>query len=132
MLTMASSAGSTGTSVAQSQTPQPSSTSHRPLRREGAVIILTAAEQALQDAMMRSSPPPEPVLGKRTFEDNSDHDGDTEPEGEVSVTEPPSRGNITASTLRYATHKKLRAEQRDELEAFLKVSRSVMAFNPRS
>jgi len=40
--------------------PQP----RRPLQREGAMILLSPAEQALQDAILRSSPPPEPVLGK--------------------------------------------------------------------
>jgi len=44
--------------------PIPSSQPHRPLQREGAVILLSSAEQALEDAMMRSSPMPELVLGK--------------------------------------------------------------------
>lgn len=125
---MSSPAGLTGASATQSQTPQPLSTSqiHRPLRREGAINLLSAAEQALQDAMMRSSPPPETVLGKRTPGGDGDQDGDTEPDDETPVREPPSHGNITAATLRYATHKKLRAEQRDELETFLKVSNSLM------
>jgi len=35
-----------------------------PLQREGAMILLSPAEQALQDAMLRSSPPPKPVLRK--------------------------------------------------------------------
>ncbi|KAF8952144.1 hypothetical protein BDZ97DRAFT_1880774 [Flammula alnicola] len=121
-------AGSPDTSVAQSQASQPLSTSQvrRPLQREGAIILLSPAEQALEDAMSRSSPPPEQVLGKRTHEqDDEQEGGDTEPEEGTSATAqaqslPPSLSNVTAATLRYATYKKLRTEQRDELEAFLR------------
>ena len=113
-----------------SQTPlQPISSSqpHRPLRREGATIFLSAAEQAMEDAMMRSSPTPEPVLGKRTrLADDLTDGNDTEPDnGSPSTTQPqslPSISNVAAATLRYASKKKLRPEQRDEVDAFLLVS----------
>jgi len=78
--------------------------------------------------MFRSSPPPEQVLGKRAHEhDDEQEGGDTEPEEGTSASAQvqlagPSLSNVTAATLRYATHKKLRAEQRDELDAFLQVS----------
>lgn len=103
-----------------------------PLQREGARYFPSAAEQALEDAMMRSSPPPETALGKRARpgDELPDDNGDeTEPE-EVSSTRPPqatstpSISNVMAATLRYASKKKLRAEQRDEVEAFLLVSTS--------
>ena len=131
-------AGSPDASTAQSQPPQPVSTSQRRLlQREGAVYILSPAEQALEDAMLRSSPPPEQVLGKRTHEedDEEDPDGDTELEEGTSTSAQaqslaPSLGNITGITLRYATYKKLRAEQRDELEAFLQVSTSLTYLSP--
>jgi hypothetical protein len=117
---------------AQSQTPQPVPTAprHRPLQREGAVIFLSQAEQALRDAMLRSSLTPEPVLGKRTHREQDTPDGsDTEPDEEgSSTTHPqsllPSISNITAASLRYATKKKLRPEQCNDLEAFLLVSAS--------
>ncbi len=98
--------------------------------------MLTPAERALEIAMSRSSPPPEQVLGKRTHEQNDEQEGgDTEPEEETSATPQarslaPSLSNVTAVTLRYATYKKLRAEQRDELEAFLQVSISLMYHGP--
>lgn len=121
-------AASPDLSAAQSQ-PVSSSQAHRPLRREGAIIFLSAAEQALEDAMSRSSPSPEQVLGKRTHEQDDEQGagGDTEPEeGSSSSAQAqslaPSLSNVTAATLRYATFKKLRAEQRDELDAFLQVS----------
>ena len=104
-------------------------TSRRPLQREDAQYFPSAAEEALEKAMMRSSPPPEPLLGKRVRDD--DHPGDdvhdTEPDEEGSPTanpQPsiPSMSNLTAATLRYATKKKLRPEQRDEVEAFFSVS----------
>jgi len=119
--------GSPDTSAAQSQASQPRP---RPIQREGAIVLLTPAERALQNAMLRSSPPPEQVLGKRTHEQNDDDEqegGDTEPEKGTSATGQarslaPLYSNVTAATLRYATYKKLRAEQREELEAFLQVS----------
>ena len=101
----------------------------RPLRREGAQYFLSQAEQALEEAMMRSSPPPEPLLGKRVRDDDQagDDDHSTEPDEEgSSTTHPqpliPSMSNLTAATLRYASKKKLRADQRDEVEAFFSVS----------
>ena len=96
----------------------------RPLQREGAMIFLSPAEQALQDAMLRSSPTPEPLLGKRTHREDDDNGSDNNED--TSTPQPtqllPSTSNITAAALRYATHKKLRPEQRDELENFLLVS----------
>jgi len=129
------------TSPAGSPTPSraslPTSQARRPLQREGAIILLSPAEQALEDAMLRSSPPPDQMLGKRTRtnEQSDGQEGDTEPEEGTSATAQaqslaPSLGNVTAATLRYATNKKLRAEQRDELEAFLHVSTSLMHFGP--
>ena len=132
-------AGSPDASAAQSQASQPvsSSQARRPLQREGAVILLSPAEQALEDAMLRSSPPPEQVLGKRTHEQNDEQEGgDTESEEGTSAISAqaqsltPSLGNVTAATLRYATYKKLRAEQCNKLKAFLQVSTSLMYFGP--
>ena len=101
--------------------PQP----RRPLRREGAIILLSPAEQTLQDAMLRSSPPPEPVLGKRPHQED-DNGGDDNRDTSTPPMQPqtslPSLSNVTAAALGYATHKKLRPEQRDELETFLLVS----------
>jgi hypothetical protein len=93
------------------------------------MILLSPIEQALQDAMLRSSPPPEQVLGKRT---HGEPDGeDTEPDKDSSVMAlAPSLSNVTSASLRYATHKKLRPEQRDELEAFLQVSASLSYLCP--
>lgn len=109
----------------------------RPLRREGAVILPTAAERALEEAMLRSSPEPDPsdtLLGKRTRGPNDDsqdgNDTELEPD-EDSGTPPivqsstPTLSNIRAATLRYASQKKLRTEQRGELDAFLRVSTSL-------
>jgi hypothetical protein len=119
-------ASTTMASTAQSHTPQPPpNVNGRPLQWEGAVVLLSRAEQALLDAMLRSSPTPEPVLGKRPYQGEDPQDGnDTEPDEEGSLTQllSPSIGNITAATLRYATKKKLRPEQRDDLESFLQVS----------
>lgn len=117
-------------SMSQPKAHQPASTTQarRPLQREGAIILLSPAEQALEDVMPRSSPSPEPILGKRTYEQDGEQDGgDTEHEEEASATLQtqslaPLVGNVTAATFRYATHKKLRVEQRSELEAFLQVS----------
>lgn len=121
------------------QQPVPSSQPRRPIQREGAFRIenLTAAEQALEDAMNRLSSPPPEVLGKRTREDGSGEGSDSEPDedsprnGEQGASEmqpqssQPSISNVTASTRRYAAKKKLRPEQRDELDAFLLVSFSI-------
>ena len=110
--------------AAASQTPpQPiqSSQPHRPLQREGAVVFLLAAEQAMEDTMMRSSLTPEPVLGKRGRQADSLTDGnDTEPDNGLPST--PSISNVAAATLWYVSKKKLRPEQRDEVDAFLLVS----------
>ena len=103
-------------------TPQP----RRPLQREGARILLSPVEQALQDAMLRCSPPPEPVLGKQPHqEDNNGSNGNKD----MSTLPPmqpqtslPSISNVTAAALEYATHKKLCPEQHNELETFLLVS----------
>lgn len=110
--------------------PQP----RRPLRREGAVFILTAEEQLLQDAMlMSSSPPPEPVLGKRTRQEGDNGEDDVEDDATTPAlqlqTSLPSISNITAAALRYATNKKLRPEQREEVEAFLLVSFCFIAYS---
>lgn len=98
----------------------------RPLQREGAMILLSPAEQALEDAMLRSSPTPEAVLGKRTRRESDDTDSGNERDATPPPTQPqssiPSISNVTAAALRYAAHKKLRPEQRNELEAFLLVS----------
>ena len=102
--------------------------SRRPLQREGAQYFLSAAEEALAEAMMRSSPPPEPLLGKRVRDNDqpAEDDHDSEADEEVPPTthlQPsiPSISNLTAATLRYAAKKKLRPEQRDEVEAFFSV-----------
>jgi hypothetical protein len=103
----------------------------RPLRRDGAFCFqgLTPAEQAMEEAMMASSsPPPELVLGKRRRSVNEPVDGgDTEPEEQGSSIAPPqselpSITNVAATVRRYAAIKKLRPEQRDEVDAFLSVS----------
>jgi hypothetical protein len=114
----------TGDASLTSFPPIPSS---RPLRREGATFFLSRAEQALEESMMSTSPPPESVLGKRTRGPGDTTDGnDTEPDnGSPSTTEPqplPSISNVAAATLRYALKKKLRPEQREEVDAFLLVS----------
>ena len=109
----------------------PSSQPHRPLRREGATIFLSPAEQAVENAMMRSSPAPDPMpesaLGKRPRGVDDSTDGnDTEPDNESPSTTQlqslPSISNVAAATLRYALKKKLRPEQREEVDAFLLVS----------
>lgn len=109
----------------------PSSHSSRPLQREGAFRFetLTPEEMALEDAMNRSSPPPQ-ILGKRTHNDEGDEGDTTEPdedsprngEQDSLASSKPSISNVTISSQRYASKKKLRPEQRDELDAFLLVS----------
>jgi len=103
----------------------------RPLQREGARFFLSAAEQAMEDAMNRSSSPiPALSLGKRTRQADDPEDGnDTEQDEDLSSPVQPSSatssfGNVTAAALRYASKKKLRPEQRDEVEALLLVSTS--------
>jgi len=97
--------------------------SQRPLRREGAFIFLSPAEQAMEDAMTRASPSPERVLGKRPRHPTDGND--TETDNETSTTQSqslPSISNVAAASLRYASKKKLRPEQRDEVDTFLLVS----------
>ena len=79
--------------------------------------------------MMRSSsPPPESLLGKQArHDDQEDGDHGTETEEDESPTTRPqpssiSVSNLTAAALRYATKKKLRPEQSEEVEAFFSVS----------
>jgi len=83
----------------------------------------------MEEAMMASSsPPPESVLGKRRRSVDEPVDGgDTEPDEQGSSIAPPqselpSITNVAATVRRYAAIKKLRPEQRDEVEAFLSVS----------
>lgn len=69
---------------------------------------------------------PELLLGKRTRQEGDSADEhDTEPDDTPpSATQHellPSISNVAAATLRYAS-KKLRPEQRDEVDAFLLVS----------
>lgn len=91
----------------------------------------------MEAVMNRSSSPgpEESALGKRAREgDDSGDQDDAEPDDErptPATTEPqslPSLSNITAATLRYASKKKLRPEQRDELEVFLSVSSPFISF----
>lgn len=112
----------------------PSQSAPRPLQREGARYFPSAAERAMEAAMLRSSSPPvDPVLRKRAREgDDLGDQGDTEPEDEGSASQeatadppPPSLGNVITATSRYAAKKKLRPEQRDEVEVFLLVSSSL-------
>jgi hypothetical protein len=127
--------GFSDASTAQSQLAF-TSPARPPLWREGAITMLTPAEQALELAMSRLSLPPEQVSRKRTHEQiNEQEGGDTEPdEGTFATAQArslaPSLSNVTAVTLRYAIYKKLRTEQRDELEAFLQVSISLMHHGP--
>ncbi len=78
--------------------------------------------------MLRSSPPPEPLLGKRIRDADlpGDDDDDSEPENDPSATHlppsTPSISNVTAVALRYASKKKLRPDQREEVQAFFSVS----------
>lgn len=73
--------------------------------------------------MLRSSPPPEQVVGKRTRQEDDDGGIDTEPDEDSPSTYqqslPPSVSNVADATRRYALKKKLRPEQRDEVDAFL-------------
>ena len=110
------------------------------------MIILTPAEQAVADAMVRSSPPPpDPsppsVLGKRARSPSGYEDGNTtEPDtavagspltvsaGSLRASVGPLVDRSSASILRYASKKKLRPEQREEVEAFLQVRPLSMEF----
>lgn len=111
--------------------PLPPQLTHRPLQREGAVILLSAAERAIEDAMMRSSSPPveDPAPRKRAREGEDPEDTELDEPGEdppsplaATQSQGPSLSNVIAATRRYASRKKLRPEQRDEVEAFLSVS----------
>ena len=131
-------ASSTSNEESPTDSPSIPQRVHRPLQREGAFYsAASAAERAMEAAMNRSSSPgpEETALGKRARE--GDHPGDqddTEPDDDESapaataLQSPPALSNITAATLRYASKKKLRPEQRDELEDFLSVSLLVMSF----
>jgi len=69
--------------------------------------------------MLQSSSPPHSVLGRRSRHEGNDTD--TEPD----TVEPhalPEISNVSAAVMRYATKKKLRPEQRDDLDSFLTVS----------
>ena len=78
--------------------------------------------------MLRLSPSPDQLLGKQAHVQDDEQDGgDTEPEESTFASAQaqslaPLLSNVTAATLRYATFKKLHAEQRDKLDAFLQVS----------
>jgi hypothetical protein len=77
----------------------------------------------MEDAMLRSSPPPETMLGKRTRQGGDDGNIDTEPDEDPSSTpQQPSVSNVADASRRYVLKKKLRPEQRDEVDAFLLVS----------
>jgi hypothetical protein len=108
--------GSPDASTAQSQLAS-TSPACPPLWRKGAIIMLTPAEQALELAMSRLSLPPEQVSRKRTHEQiDAQEGGDTEPDKGTFATPQarslaPLLSNVTAVTLRYATYKKLCAEQ---------------------
>lgn len=98
------------------------------LQREGAMFILSTGQQAMLDAMDRSSSPvPIPdVLGKRPrLGSESPDGGDTEPEGAIRdvgiASVVPSFSNVAADVHRFAARKKLRPEQRDDLDSFLQV-----------
>jgi len=73
--------------------------------------------------MLRSSPTPEPVLGKRTHRvDNltlEDHNDTEHEEGPPLTTSLDSFNHVVAT---FRLKKKLRPEQCDELDAFLSVS----------
>ncbi len=72
--------------------------------------------------MMRSSPPPEPVLGKRVHDDDLQEASGGEHDEESSTDRPQHSSapitNLTAATLRYAA----KPEQRDDVEAFFSAS----------
>ncbi|KIJ90086.1 hypothetical protein K443DRAFT_576202 [Laccaria amethystina LaAM-08-1] len=114
------------TSSAQAPPSTSSAQALRPLQREGAIILLSNHEQELHDAMMRSSPPPElSILGKRPRQEGDLPDtGDTDVEDDgpspmQSQAFTPTFSNVAAACLRYASKKKLRADQCNDLEVFL-------------
>lgn len=98
----------------------------RALRRQYAFALLSPPEQAIADAMVRSSSAPAEVrppsvLGRRPrCEDEGNSDGgDTEPGGGG---EPVLAKDSAATAMRYAAKKKLRSEQREAVEDFLGAS----------
>ncbi|PPQ96650.1 hypothetical protein CVT26_010632 [Gymnopilus dilepis] len=111
----------------QAASHQEGTLTRRPLQRQNAQYLLTDEEQALADAMMRSSSPlPEGILGKRGREDGEADDGggDTEPEDGSPAASPQSgtgagNSNLAMACQRYAVKKKLRPEQCGEVDAFL-------------
>lgn len=127
---------------AQANIPHLQRHPYRRLQRENAVIILTPAEQALADFMVQSSsPPPEnpsgsTFLGKRARSDADEDSGEaTEPDTNnptsISGTIPQAKPFTSRHALnhraltavrRYASTKRLRTEQRDQVEDFLMVS----------
>ncbi len=130
MATTTSSNSTATSSIAPAAPPAPAPPIvPRPLRREGAMYILTPEEEALQDAMLRSSSPaPEPetsALGRTRDNDDEGDGAETEPETEPPTTSQalvPNASNVTAAALRYATQKRIRSEQRGELDTFLSAS----------
>lgn len=121
-------------SATNNSLPQPT---RRPLRREGAFYFPSAAERAMEAAMMRSSSPPvEPALGKRTRDEGGAEDNDSTGPGDgkplpSAANAPqvqPSLSNVITATLQYAARKKLRPEQRNEVEVFLLVRLSIHRF----
>lgn len=95
--------------------------------------ILGPAEQAVVDAMLRSSPPPpspsaSSLLGKRTYPRFGDAgDGDnTEPDtADTAATDCSTLviGDTPTDILfRWVSRKKLRGEQREEVQDFFEVS----------
>ncbi|PPQ87562.1 hypothetical protein CVT25_005926 [Psilocybe cyanescens] len=74
-----------------------------PLQREGAIFILSLAEQAIEDTMMRSSPLPEhTALGKRPHQvedslDGNDTEHNDEPSSTVVSQSLPSISNVAAA-----------------------------------
>lgn len=121
----------------------------RPLRRQHAFIALTPAEQSIADVMVRPSPPPQlssSALGKRPRRPSSgeEDDGDTtdtdtnlpstasavarSDTSNVNLLAPAPPPAATAetplSTVLQSASKKLRMEQREEVDTFLKVRRS--------
>ena len=69
------------------------------------------------------------VLGKRVHNDDQPTEGDDDEDLDEEDSSTPrlqplsfSISNLTAATMRYASRKKLRPDQRDEIEAFLSVS----------
>lgn len=127
----------------------------RRLRRQGAFLLTAPAEQAFTGTMPRSNlPPPVPAaLGKRARDSDGDGDPgsatdiDTEASPTMGATALPctaarelealvpspaaSAGRVSATVLQYASTKKLRLEQREEVGVFLEVGRSPFPLLPQ-